>query len=55
MGALSSACGVSVDTLLALGCRKMQGYPFSRPLAEPEFLGWLESHRSRKLAENVSI
>jgi EAL domain-containing protein (putative c-di-GMP-specific phosphodiesterase class I) len=31
------------DTLLALGCRHMQGFLFSQPLPEPEFLRWVAS------------
>jgi diguanylate cyclase len=44
------------DTLLALGCRKMQGFLFSRPLAEPEFLAWVAARTApERLAKNVSI
>jgi diguanylate cyclase (GGDEF)-like protein/PAS domain S-box-containing protein len=34
------------DALLAMGCMQFQGYLFSRPLAEVEFLQWIASQQA---------
>lgn len=36
---------VQLERLRALGCTVFQGYLFSRPLAEPQFIEWLKSSR----------
>jgi sensor c-di-GMP phosphodiesterase-like protein len=36
------------DALLAAGCQEGQGYLFSRPLGEADFLKWLQERRNSR-------
>jgi diguanylate cyclase (GGDEF)-like protein len=42
------------DVLLQLGCHKLQGYFFSRPLPEKEFLAWMASRVARPVASGLT-
>jgi diguanylate cyclase (GGDEF)-like protein len=38
---------IQLERLKALGCKVFQGYLFSRPMAEPDFVRWLQEHNDR--------
>jgi EAL domain-containing protein (putative c-di-GMP-specific phosphodiesterase class I) len=40
--------------LLELGCVRLLGYLFSRPLPEDQFLAWLASRAGRPVAAGVT-
>ncbi|HUP97281.1 MAG TPA: EAL domain-containing protein [Usitatibacter sp.] len=44
------------DTLVALGCTQLQGFHFARPMAEAQFLEWLQVQSPQeRLAKSLSI
>jgi len=44
------------DQLVALGCERLQGYHYARPMAEEQFLEWVRARRPEEaLAKGLSV